>query len=63
MTDALRTKIQEAHKEEIADREKYRSLAEMAKKEGVGCAGILCDIADDEETHMRALEHMLSMEH
>lgn len=61
MTDALKTKLQEAHKEEIADHEKYLNLMEMAKKEGAECSGILCDIADDERTHIEAIEHMLGM--
>lgn len=59
MTDALKAKLTEAHKEEIADHDKYKALYDMAEKEGIDCAGMLCDIAHEEHTHAEALEHIL----
>ena len=61
MTDAMRKKIEDYHKEEIADRDKYKALAEELRREGYDhCAGVMCDMAHEEETHAHMLSHILN---
>lgn len=59
----LKTVLMEHHKEELADHETYLQLAQKAYEQGFHCAaGILEDIAHDEETHAESLQHILEKE-
>lgn len=61
MTDQLLNKLKDRHKEELEDRTKYLELASELEKDGAGkAAGIIRDIADEEEIHAQLLEHVLN---
>lgn len=58
MTKELRAKVEAMRDEENLDVKKYLELAKEMNDEEI--CGILHDIAHDEETHARALNHILS---
>ena len=49
-------KLKKFHEEELQDVEKYREFAKHLP-EGMEC--IICDIADEEHTHAKHIEHMI----
>lgn len=60
---SMREILLQHHKDELEDHEKYIELAKMAYEKGFDCAaGILEDIAHDEETHATAIKHILEKE-
>lgn len=63
MTEQLRTKLLEHHKEELNDSNMYIELSEELEKEGMcKASGILKDIADEEEMHAQLIKHILNWE-
>lgn len=62
MNDKLKNQIKDFHTEEMKDCQKYHDLIVELKADGCHrAAGIIADIAADEETHAMALSHI--MEH
>lgn len=60
MKEEIRAKIEEHHKEEMADHDAYLAMAVELEKDGQShLAGVLRDIAHDEHTHAVALSHVL----
>lgn len=63
MDKAFMDQIKESHDEEMEDVKKYKEWAKIAEQNGCDhIKGILCDIANDEKTHAKALQHILEME-
>lgn len=63
MTPELQKMIEDAHKEELADINKYMKMSDIAKDNGNYCiCGILKDIVHDEKSHAKILEYILETE-
>ncbi|MBQ0141856.1 MAG: hypothetical protein KBT06_03485 [Prevotellaceae bacterium] len=59
-TEEFWKSIKEAHVEELEDHKGYMHLASLANDEHMhDVAGILKDIAHEEETHAQILSHIL----
>lgn len=63
MDEELIKELKVAHKDEKDDYDHYMALSNKAKLKGCDeAAGILCDMAHDEDTHKKALAYILNME-